>query len=101
MQAMIDLGGGQLNMIFETYAAARPMIETKKVKVLGLTVSKRMPELPNVPTISEAGVPDFEMQSWQGVFATIGVPVQIVEKLSFGVCLAMPDTLATSETGNS
>ncbi len=81
-QAMIDLAGGQLDMVFETYAAARPMIESKKVKVLGVTSSKRLAELPGVPTIAEAGVPGFEMQSWQGVFAPVGVPVQIVEKLS-------------------
>lgn len=81
-QAMIDLAGGQLDMIFETYAAAKPMIEAKKVKVLGVTSAKRLAELPNVPTIAEAGVPGFEMQSWQGVFLPAGAPVQIVEKLS-------------------
>lgn len=81
-QAMIDLAGGQLDMIFETYAAARPMIEAKKVKVLGVTSAKRLAELPSVPTISEAGVPGFEMQSWQGVFMPSGASAQIVEKLS-------------------
>ncbi|HBI84307.1 MAG TPA: MFS transporter [Alcaligenaceae bacterium] len=81
-QAMVDLAGGQLDMVFETYAAAQPMIEAKKVKVLGVTSAKRLAELPNVPTISEAGVPGFEMQSWQGVFAPGGTPSQVVEKLS-------------------
>lgn len=81
-QAMIDLAGGQLDMVFETYAAARPMIESKKVKVLGVTSGKRLSELPGVPTISEAGVPGFEMQSWQGVFGPAGVPALIAEKLS-------------------
>lgn len=81
-QAMIDLAGGQLDMVFGTYAAARPMIDTKKVKVLGVTSIKRLAELPGVPTISEAGVPGFEMQSWQGVFAPAGTPAPIVEKLS-------------------
>lgn len=81
-QAMIDLAGGQLDMIFETYAAALPMIEAKKVKVLGVTSAKRLAELPNIPTVAEAGVPGFEMQSWQGVFLPAGTPVQIVEKLS-------------------
>ena len=92
-QAMIDLAGGQLDMVFETYAAARPMIETKKVKVLGVTSSKRLSELPDVPTISEAGVPGFEMQSWQGVFAPAGVPVPIVETLSnnFSEIINMPE----------
>lgn len=81
-QAMIDLAGGQLDMIFETYAAARPMIEAKKVKVLGVTSAKRLPELPSVPTIAEAGIPGFEMQSWQGVFMPSGASAQLVEKLS-------------------
>jgi len=81
-QAMIDLAGGQLDMVFETYAAALPMIEAKKVKVLGVTSSKRLADLPNVPTIAEAGVPGFEMQSWQGVFVPTGVPLIIVQKLS-------------------
>jgi len=81
-QAMIDLAGGQLDMIFETYAAARPLIEAKKVKVLGVTSAKRLPELPSVPTIAEAGVPGFEMQSWQGVFMPSGASAQLVEKLS-------------------
>jgi tripartite-type tricarboxylate transporter receptor subunit TctC len=81
-QAMIDLAGGQLDMIFETYAAARPLIEAQKVKVLGVTSAKRLPELPSVPTIAEAGVPGFEMQSWQGVFMPSGASAQLVEKLS-------------------
>lgn len=81
-QAMIDLAGGQLDMVFETYAAARPMIDNKKVKILGVTSIKRLAELPDVPTISEAGVPGFEMQSWQGVFAPVETPKPIVEKLS-------------------
>lgn len=81
-QAMIDLAGGQLDMIFETYAAARPMIESKKVKVLGVTSAKRLPELPAVPTIAEAGIPGFEMQSWQGVFMPSGASAQLVQKLS-------------------
>lgn len=92
-QAMIDLAGGQLDMVFETYAAARPMIETKKVKVLGVTSSKRLSELPDVPTISEAGVPGFEMQSWQGVFAPAGVPASIVDTLSnsFSEIIRIPE----------
>lgn len=81
-QAMIDLAGGQLDMIFETYAAARPMIEAKKVKVLGVTSAKRLPELPSVPTIAEAGIPGFEMQSWQGVFMPSGASAQLIQKLS-------------------
>jgi len=81
-QAMVDLVGGQIDMVFETVAAARPMIDAHRVKVLGVTSSQRLASLPGVPTLAEAGVPRFEMQSWQGVFAPSGTPKPIVDRLS-------------------
>ena len=80
-QAIVDLVGGQIDMVFETVAAARPMIDGKRVKVLGVTSSQRLANLPGVPTLAEAGAPKFEMQSWQGVFAPAGTPKPIVERL--------------------
>jgi tripartite-type tricarboxylate transporter receptor subunit TctC len=95
-QAMVDLVGGQIDMVFETVAAARPMIDAKRVKVLGITSAKRQPGLPDVPTLAEAGVADFEMQSWQGVFAPTGTPKPIVERLSreLAAVVAMPEVQA-------
>jgi tripartite-type tricarboxylate transporter receptor subunit TctC len=91
-QAMVDLVGGQIDMVFETVAAARPMIDAKRVKVLGVTSSERLASLPGVPTLAEAGAPRFEMQSWQGVFAPAATPKPIVERLGREVAaiLAMP-----------
>jgi tripartite-type tricarboxylate transporter receptor subunit TctC len=80
-QAMVDLIGGQIDMVFETVAAARPMMDGKRVKVLGVTSKARLASLPGVPTLAEAGVPNFEMQSWQGVFAPAGTPKPIVDRL--------------------
>jgi tripartite-type tricarboxylate transporter receptor subunit TctC len=80
-QAMVDLMGGQIDLVFETVAAARPMIDVKRVKVLGVTSIQRLASLPGVPTLEEAGVPKFEMQSWQGVFAPAATPKPIVERL--------------------
>jgi tripartite-type tricarboxylate transporter receptor subunit TctC len=80
-QAMVDLMGGQIDIVFETVAAARPMMDAKRVKVLGVTSSQRLASLPGVPTLEEAGVPKFEMQSWQGVFAPANTPKPIVERL--------------------
>ena len=92
-QAMVDLVGGQIDMMFETVAAARPMIDGQRVKVLGVTSSRRLASLPGVPTLAEAGVPDFEMQSWQGVFAPAGTPKPIVDRLSreIAAIVALPD----------
>ncbi len=92
-QAMVDLIGGQIDMVFETVAAARPMIDGKRVKVLAVTSTKRLASLPAVPTMAEAGVPGFEMQSWQGVFAPAGTPAPIVDRLGreIAAIVAMPD----------
>ncbi|RCW66860.1 Bug family tripartite tricarboxylate transporter substrate binding protein [Pseudorhodoferax soli] len=95
-QAMVDLVGGQIDMVFETVAAARPMIDAKRVKVLGVTSKARLADLPGAPSLAEAGVTGFEMQSWQGVFAPAGTPQPIVDRLAREVAtiVAMPDVQA-------
>ncbi|MGF6346812.1 Bug family tripartite tricarboxylate transporter substrate binding protein [Variovorax sp. W2I14] len=92
-QAIVDLVGGQIDMVFETVAAARPMIDGRRVKVLGVTAARRLASLPGVPTLAEAGAPNFEMQSWQGVFAPAGTPKVVVDRLAREVAaiVAMPD----------
>lgn len=92
-QAMVDLMGGQIDMVFETVAAARPMIDAKRVKVLGVTSARRLANLPDVPTLSEVGAPNFEMQSWQGVFAPAGTPKSISDRLAreIAAVVSMPD----------
>lgn len=95
--AMIDLVGGQIDMVFETIAAARPMIDGKRVKMLAVTSKSRLASLPDVPSLAEAGVPHFEMQSWQGVFAPVGTPQAVIDRLSKDIAavVALPDVQAT------
>lgn len=77
-QAMIDLVGGQIDMVFETVAAAKPMIDAKQVIPLAVTSKKRVSSMPNVPPLTEAGVPGFEMQSWQGIFVSSKTPQPVI-----------------------
>ena len=81
-QSMVDLIGGQIDMVFETVAAARPMIDSKRVKVLGVTSAHPLADLPQAKPLAELGLPGFEMQSWQGIFAPAGTPAPIVDRLA-------------------
>jgi len=92
-QAMVDLVGGQIDMVFETVAAARPMMDGKRVKVLGVTSRAALRSLPGVLPLAESGVPNFEMQSWQGVFAPAGTPRPVMDRLGkeMAAVVALPE----------
>ncbi|MBO9329942.1 tripartite tricarboxylate transporter substrate binding protein [Achromobacter xylosoxidans] len=81
-QSMVDLIGGQIDMVFETVAAARPMIDSKRVKVLGVTSAAPLADLPQARPLAELGLPGFQMQSWQGIFAPAGTPAPVVDRLA-------------------
>jgi tripartite-type tricarboxylate transporter receptor subunit TctC len=79
--AMTDLLGGQVSMSFMTALSALPYLQGGKLHVIGVAAHKRMTQLPNVPTIEEGGVPDFEVSSWNGLFAPAKTPQTIVDRL--------------------
>lgn len=80
--AATDLMAGHLPMMFEMGYAAVPAVKGGKTRALAVTSSQRMPLLPDVPTISESGLPGFEVYNWQGVVAPAGTPRAIVERLN-------------------
>jgi len=79
--AMTDLLGGQVSMSFMTALSALPHLQGGKLNVIGVAAPRRMTQLPNVPTIEEGGVPDFEVSSWNGLFAPSKTPQPIIDRL--------------------
>ena len=80
-QALADLIGDQIQLIFDTTSSAMGFIRGGKVKALAVMTPKRAAELPEVPTLAEAGVPDVEMTTWYGLFTTAGTPKDVLAKL--------------------
>jgi tripartite-type tricarboxylate transporter receptor subunit TctC len=80
--AITDIMAGNVSMGFMTAAGVLPSIEGGRIRAIGVAGLKRLPQLPNVPTMEEEGVPDFEVSSWNGLFAPAGTPPAIIDKLS-------------------
>jgi len=79
--AMIDVIGGHTKIMFSSLVQTTPHIRSGKLRALGIGGLTRNPVLPDVPTIAEAGVPDYEAVNWWGIVAPAGTPAAIVEKL--------------------
>ena len=80
--AMLDLLAGNVDSGFSTVATALGPAKTNRLRILGLTSSKRFELLPQVPTIAEAGVPGYESVSWYGLFAPTGTAPEIIARLN-------------------
>ena len=83
--AMADLLGGQITLSVDSLASALPQIKSGKIKALAMTSEKRVPQLPDVPTVAELGFPGFEGSGWGGLIAPAGTPPAIVAKISADV----------------
>jgi tripartite-type tricarboxylate transporter receptor subunit TctC len=80
--ALTDVMSGQVQLMFGTMPLTLPQIRAGKVKALGITSTKRSPQLAEVPTIAEAGVPGYEISTWWGVLAPAAVPPAVVRILN-------------------
>lgn len=91
--AVTDLLGNQIGIMFDNMPSAIQHVRSGKLVPLAVTTAKRSPELPNVPTIAEAGVPGYEATSWFGMFAPAGTPAPVLAKLNAAIVkvLAQPD----------
>ena len=91
--AMLDLVGGNLQLIFATVSTAIGSIKAGRIRPLAITFSKRVEQFPDWPTVAEAGVPGFAVDNWYGFLAPRGSPKPIVSKLHLEInrVLDMPD----------
>jgi tripartite-type tricarboxylate transporter receptor subunit TctC len=98
--ALNDLLGGHIDGMFDAMPVMAVQAKEGKVTPLGVTSLKRSPTLSNVPTMIEAGVPDFEMAGWFGILAPAGTPPAIAQRLRDEVAkaVAAPDAVTTLDS---
>ena len=91
--ALTDLLGGHVVMFFSGMPPAMPHINAGKLRAIAVSTAKRSPAAPEVPTVAESGVRDFDISTWFGVFAPAGTPRDIIAKLNAEIsrALTLPD----------
>ncbi|MCC6533053.1 MAG: tripartite tricarboxylate transporter substrate binding protein [Burkholderiales bacterium] len=79
--AHVDLMAGRVQVMFDTAASASPHVRSGKMRALAIGLPARYPDLPEVPTFAEAGLPEYNVDSWYSLHATAGTPKPIVERI--------------------
>jgi tripartite-type tricarboxylate transporter receptor subunit TctC len=80
--AITDLLGGQIQVIFTTVASAASLVESGELRAIAVTSAERSPAFPQLPTVSEAGVPGYAAEAWYGVYAPAKTPPDIIDRLN-------------------
>jgi tripartite-type tricarboxylate transporter receptor subunit TctC len=83
--ATVDLLSGQIDLMFVNLPNVLPHIQSGKMRALAVASARRAASLPDVPTMAEAGIPDFVVDSWSGVLAPAGTPKAVIDKLSLQI----------------
>jgi len=87
--AIPDLANGQISMLFDSLASAMPHIRSNRGRPIAVNARGRSPLLPEIPTLAEAGMPEFNTNTWFGMFAPAGTPKDIVAKVHDDVAAAL------------
>ena len=80
-QAVLEIVGGQVNFAFVNAPLALPQVRAGKLRALAVTGAKRSPAVPDLPTMAEAGLPEFVVESWYGLMAPAGTPEPVIRKV--------------------
>jgi tripartite-type tricarboxylate transporter receptor subunit TctC len=89
--ALVDLVSGQVDLMFDQITTSLPFVQEGRLRALAVTSAKRYPGLKDVPTVIEAGLPDFETTSWWGILAPAGTPSAIIAKLNADINKVLTD----------
>ncbi|CAM4390456.1 ABC transporter substrate-binding protein [Bordetella tumbae] len=84
-QALTDLVGGQVNIMFTDLASGLPFVQSGQLRALAVSTAERSTIVPDLPSMREAGVSDFDLNSWNGYFGPAGLPPEIVTKLNAAI----------------
>jgi tripartite-type tricarboxylate transporter receptor subunit TctC len=80
--AITDLLGGQIQVMFTTVASAASLVESGQLRAIAVTTAERSPAFPQLPTVSEAGVPGYVAEAWYGLYAPAKTPPEIIDRLN-------------------
>src|SRR3954470_1005401 len=80
--ALTDTLGGQTDVFFSSTATAMPHVQSGKLRAIAVTTAKRIPALPNVPTVAESGLPGYDVILWHGLIGPKGLPRPIVDRIN-------------------
>ena len=100
-QAITEVIGGRVHVVFDNLASMLPHVRAGRVRAIGVTSLKRSLAIPELPTISEAGVPGFEITTWSGVVTPAGVPQAIVARLNAEINRALVSQTVKEQLGGA
>jgi tripartite-type tricarboxylate transporter receptor subunit TctC len=87
--ATTDLLSGQVQLMFSSAVAMMPHVQAKRLRAIAITSAKRSTAIPDIPTVAESGVPDYESGSWYGILAPTGTPREIIDLLNREIVAAV------------
>ena len=107
--ALVDLMAGRVQAMLDTAASAMPHVRAGKLRALALSAPRRSPDLPDLPTFAEAGLPQYDTNAWYSMHAPAGTPPEVVRRLNAELVAILKDPdvlarfkqLATDPVGNS
>jgi tripartite-type tricarboxylate transporter receptor subunit TctC len=90
-QAAMGVAGNEVHAAFQGIATVNSLVRAGKVRLIGVTTPQRMPQFPDVPTVSQSGLPGFEFNSWFAVMAPAGTPKPVLQTLAAEISKALAD----------